>query len=230
MRSRCTDHTREQFVIYGAAQSSRRATRAWTKREAGSACCRPGCEQPKHITSSGVVKSRCQQHWQEQTAQMRARQRQRPTREMRACIQCGENFEWRSESPKQETCSKACYMARRFAMHGNKQSPERRNEQARRRTIARLAAACGMAPEEFEERRFGSCDICHEQAREPLHLDHDHATNALRGFLCQGCNHGLGHFRDDPALLWAALQYLIPEINGRVLDGVHPGAAMTPPT
>ena len=50
------------------------------------------------------------------------------------------------------------------------------------------------------------CVIC--GAAETLVVDHDHKTGKIRGMLCNHCNRGLGHFRDDPMLLEFAAQYL----------------------
>ena len=50
------------------------------------------------------------------------------------------------------------------------------------------------------------CVICGSE--EPLVVDHDHNTGEIRGMLCNHCNRGLGHFRDDPLLLEFAAQYL----------------------
>jgi hypothetical protein len=50
------------------------------------------------------------------------------------------------------------------------------------------------------------CVICGDGTT--LVIDHDHVTGKIRGMLCNHCNRGLGHFRDDPTLLEFAAQYL----------------------
>lgn len=51
------------------------------------------------------------------------------------------------------------------------------------------------------------CVIC--GSVENLVVDHCHKTNIIRGMLCNHCNRGLGHFKDDPQLLEFARIYLL---------------------
>lgn len=65
----------------------------------------------------------------------------------------------------------------------------------------------------------GGCAICGDppdgvgRAGVRLHVDHCHATNRVRGLLCNSCNNGLGRFRDRPELLRAAAAYLAAEAS-----------------
>ena len=52
----------------------------------------------------------------------------------------------------------------------------------------------------------GLCAIC--RAAPAVHVDHDHATGAVRALLCFNCNGGLGQFKDDPYLLRMATFYV----------------------
>jgi predicted nucleic acid-binding Zn ribbon protein len=73
----------------------------------------------------------------------------------------------------------------------------------------------GITREQYEallEAQENGCAICRStewvgKANSP-HVDHDHATGAIRGLLCGPCNTGLGNYRDNPSLLRAAANYL----------------------
>lgn len=90
--------------------------------------------------------------------------------------------------------------------------PEKAAYYRRRRTLQGYA----LTPAEFEEQRISQgfcCALCEVPERQSrygkLHVDHDHASGNVRGLLCDHCNIGLGHFRDDPAVLAKARNYLL---------------------
>ncbi len=57
--------------------------------------------------------------------------------------------------------------------------------------------------------QHGRCAICgRPPGKRALTVDHNHATGQVRALLCNGCNVGIGGFREDPALLRAAIAYL----------------------
>lgn len=69
------------------------------------------------------------------------------------------------------------------------------------------------------EEQGGRCAICgtaEPGGKGTWHIDHGHdccpgagsCGVCVRGLLCSRCNMGLGHFRDDPALLRSAADYL----------------------
>ena len=60
------------------------------------------------------------------------------------------------------------------------------------------------------------CVICGDTG--PLVVDHDHASGDIRGLLCNHCNRGLGHFRDNPELLEFARMYLLASKNSPEWD------------
>jgi hypothetical protein len=52
----------------------------------------------------------------------------------------------------------------------------------------------------------GKCAVCRKA--DPEHVDHDHATNKVRGILCFNCNQALGNARDDVHVLQGLIRYL----------------------
>jgi hypothetical protein len=82
----------------------------------------------------------------------------------------------------------------------------------------RIQRAYGITSRDYEEMLLsqdGVCAICNkaETAKMKgkvmnLAIDHCHTTGKVRGLLCINCNKGMGHLRDDPEILSAAIEYL----------------------
>lgn len=70
----------------------------------------------------------------------------------------------------------------------------------------------GLTPDQAERMRAQGCDVCERPDGVgrwgKLHVDHNHETGQVRGVLCTNCNVGLGHFKENPALLRRAADYL----------------------
>lgn len=70
-----------------------------------------------------------------------------------------------------------------------------------------------MTLEDFDrmvEEQQGKCLICRQAPEDTneLQVDHDHATEEIRGLLCHKCNKALGLLGDDPATIRRAATYL----------------------
>jgi hypothetical protein len=59
--------------------------------------------------------------------------------------------------------------------------------------------------------RCAICNVEDAPTATGWHIDHCHATNAVRGILCQPCNAMLGNAKDDPGILRKAIAYLEKE-------------------
>lgn len=104
---------------------------------------------------------------------------------------------WRSRNPE-----KVREKNRRWA----KNNPDRKRLNALK---SRLMVLYGLSFERFEEltrSQQGRCAIC--QREHKLFVDHNHTTKKVRALLCAGCNFGIGHFLESPALLRLAADYL----------------------
>jgi len=76
-----------------------------------------------------------------------------------------------------------------------------------------------ISPEEYNKLlkdQNNVCAICgginssgsHARSPRRLCIDHHHASNKIRGLLCNQCNRGIGLLKDSQGLLLNAFQYL----------------------
>src|SRR5690242_16430778 len=52
------------------------------------------------------------------------------------------------------------------------------------------------------------CAICGKTSNKTLHVDHNHTTGKVRKLLCSSCNLMIGHAKENPYILQAAMNYL----------------------
>jgi hypothetical protein len=76
----------------------------------------------------------------------------------------------------------------------------------------RRAKRYGLTVEEYwlmKQRCADRCEACGERHdRTSLYIDHDHATGAVRGLICNRCNTTLGRFGDNPEQLRRLAAYI----------------------
>ncbi len=78
----------------------------------------------------------------------------------------------------------------------------------KRYTLRTLYGITLEAYNEMLEAQGGVCAICQSESNRMLDTDHCHETGEVRGLLCNGCNQGLGQFKDSPKRLQNAIDYL----------------------
>lgn len=130
----------------------------------------------------------------------------------RTCRKCSARkqiteFHWANSNLYRRRSCKSCDEAR--SQEVRSASPRKYAEAARNRSFKRKY---GLTLDDFDamliEQNY-RCRICWERMFiNTTHVDHDHATGAVRGLLCTNCNLGLGHFRDDRWRLQNAMAYL----------------------
>jgi hypothetical protein len=141
---------------------------------------------------------------------------------MAKCIRCSTEFSGRTNK---KYCSKTCgdnTRRDRWIASNPERVKELRKKQNQKQRLAirdsHLRRTYGIGLEQFydimEEQDY-SCKICsvyiEEFADKIKHracVDHDHKTGSIRGVLCHSCNRGLGAFRDSPAIIRKAADYL----------------------
>lgn len=160
----------------------------------------------------------------------------RPVDAVKTCTKCGveKPLEAFSRTPRQRdgrhSWCKACHALN--AREWRAKNPDRA-ERAQRAWKAKHPEvhaatkyrahlkAYGLTENDYDwmlSAQGGACLICKGQPADGrrLAVDHDHACcpgkkscgYCVRGLLCGRCNSALGHFKDDPNHLKAALEYL----------------------
>lgn len=88
-------------------------------------------------------------------------------------------------------------------------------ERNRNYSVKRMYGLSRAQVDELYERQQHRCAICDTEEKNMIRgrivrlaIDHCHETGIVRGLLCHQCNTGIGAFRDSPALMQRAIEYL----------------------
>jgi hypothetical protein len=96
----------------------------------------------------------------------------------------------------------------------NQRARRERPEVKAQEREAHLKRKFGITQEHYEQllaAQGGGCAVCRKKPKpgRSLHVDHDHATGAVRGLLCFSDNAALGHLAEDEVRIDALLGYLL---------------------
>jgi len=121
---------------------------------------------------------------------------------------------WRENHPEQFSKQQARYRAN---------NPDKERDRHWRRMLKQYGLTSGQYNDMLAS-QGNKCAICgidatiyrnglvvkDSRGRGPRRfaVDHDHATNRVRGLLCNRCNQGLGMFKEDGVILGKAIRYL----------------------
>lgn len=132
------------------------------------------------------------------------------------------NIKWTNlyrTKPEHKFCSK-CKVEKPFSEY---QFRDAKQQIRRAECTACLKPASSIYARRGNLKKFGLTETCYEamlqeqggcavcggaDTNKHLAVDHCHTTGKVRGLLCSKCNQGLGLFKDNPALLTKAAQYV----------------------
>jgi hypothetical protein len=130
------------------------------------------------------------------------------------------NRAWEANNAEKSTASKRAWKERNYDAA---RASDRANYIANReqRIASQRHKRTGFTPDLFQqtlEAQGHKCAICEDdllgKPSRHVHADHCHDSGKPRGILCNGCNAGIGFFRDDEARLRSAIQYLKSHAEG----------------
>lgn len=136
----------------------------------------------------------------------------------KVCSKCNEvkaliEYPLRNDTGRHRNECKECRNAYNLKLyHTNDKQKENHRKASWKHQIKKNYGLTPDAYYEMLESQEGCCKICNTHIdsinTHVLYIDHCHITGKVRGLLCQQCNSGLGMFKDDPALLEKAKEYL----------------------
>lgn len=166
-----------------------------TRKNARGVCAVDTCESVR------VARGLCDKHYRRELSIEHRRQRLQELAD-RKCLHCDQLIPLARNSSAL-FCSPSCKEAERVAS-GRAADSSRQHY---------FRSQYGLTAEQIKKMAEAGCRICGTTEwpgrHNRPHVDHDHTTGVVRGILCSECNTGLGKFRDSPALLKAAIDYLL---------------------
>jgi hypothetical protein len=113
---------------------------------------------------------------------------------------------------KLTACCKQCTAEKSYMYyHANKEKAKisHRNWVLKNKdkvAFTKAKSSYGIQKDEYDS-LIRVCQICGNTTN--LRIDHSHQSGRIRGMLCDGCNKGLGFFKDNPTLLLRASDYIL---------------------
>lgn len=100
------------------------------------------------------------------------------------------------------------------AFHNDKRTPDGRYDvcrdcRSKHRNITDIPKEDYEALLQAQNYACAICGVNAEESKNGLAVDHNHATDQVRGLLCVRCNVGLGYFKDNINSLNEAVNYLL---------------------
>jgi len=126
----------------------------------------------------------------------------------------------RTGRPLLRSICRKCFNRRRDVARKQHKSLTRKVRLNRKRRAITVFKKYGLLPEHVEliyQMQGGRCVICGEVMESKGCIDHHHDEGYVRGLLCNGCNTGLGLFRENVEYLRNAIGYLKSEGNRELI-------------
>lgn len=141
----------------------------------------------------------------------------RRTPEEQRKFKAAQRREWRRRNPDKAKAAHKRWRLRNGLAYLEKQrkkraaDPDWKFKNAIYRTFRLGSTPCNVTVAQLKAAYTDKCHLCGTPASEcikGLHMDHCHETGAFRGWLCSGCNQGLGMFWESETRLQLAIEYL----------------------